>query len=279
MDTFELNKIAGAVLGALLLVMGLGFLAELLYAPPELAQAAYSVEVEGAGEAEVVDEVDEVSIAALLATADAASGEGAARKCVACHTFEPGGANKSGPNLHGVVGRAMAAGDGFAYSGALTERAAAGGVWTYEELNGFLQAPKAWVPGTSMAFAGLRRDGERADMIAYLASVSPDAPPFPVEEQEAAAPAEEDGAAEASATEGTDDAAAPEGDAGGADAAGETDTDTAGQEAGAESDTATPEASADASADEASDAPAAPAESAPASDAPAEETAPSDQPG
>ena len=127
----------------------------------------------GAGPAAPVVPVD---LGTLLTTADAARGERTAQVCAACHTFVPGGANRVGPNLHGIVGRPYAAQPGFAYSPAL---AGAGGRWTYESLDHFLTSPSRAVVGTKMAFAGLRNPRDRAHLIAYLAKVTPGAPAFP----------------------------------------------------------------------------------------------------
>lgn len=200
MDTFELNKILGAILGSLLFTMGLGFAAEILYAPDELEQQAYLVEVEeeegdhgAAGEEE---EAEPLSV--VLAAGDAERGQRDAKKCAACHTFEEGGPNKIGPNLHGVIGRDKASVDGFSYSDAMQARA--GEPWSYEDLFAFLAAPKSWLPGTSMAFAGLKSPEDRGDVIAFLRSISPDAPPLPEPEQQAAVdPAAESGAGDAEA--------------------------------------------------------------------------------
>jgi cytochrome c len=115
-------------------------------------------------------------VTGLLAQADPVAGEKAAKKCAACHSFEEGGPNKIGPALHDVVGRDVASVEGFSYSSALQGK---GGVWDYGSLDAFLTNPKEFAPGTKMAFAGVKKDEERADLIAYLRSITDDPPPLP----------------------------------------------------------------------------------------------------
>lgn len=117
-----------------------------------------------------------MDLGTLLAGADAARGQRSAQVCASCHTFDAGGPNRTGPNLHGIVGRPIASHAGFAYSVAM---AGAGGTWTYETLDRFLTSPSRTVSGTKMAYAGLRNPRDRAQLIAYLATITPDAPPFP----------------------------------------------------------------------------------------------------
>lgn len=116
------------------------------------------------------------SLPDLLAQADVAAGKASARKCQTCHTFEPGGPNRVGPNLANVVGAAKASKPDFAYSDPLKSK---GGTWTYEDLAAFLAKPSGFVPGTRMAFAGLSDAKERANVIAYLRSVTENPPPLP----------------------------------------------------------------------------------------------------
>ena len=173
MDSFELNKIAGAVLGTLLLMFGISILSEQLFHVPEPSTPGYRIEVAAvssggeAGEAEV-----EESIASLLASADAEAGVTVFKKCSACHTAEDGGANKVGPNLWEIVNRPLASVDGFSYSDTMANMGSGGETWSYDALNAFLIRPKDYVSGTKMAFAGLKKPSDRANLIAYLRSLS-----------------------------------------------------------------------------------------------------------
>ena len=185
MDSFELNKIAGAVLFSLLVLLGLNNLAAVVYAPAPADPQAYIVEgleESAAMAAEATAVADEgPSLALLLAAADIAAGEKSARKCVACHSFDENGANKVGPNLWDIVAQPVAGKAGFNYSPAMAEM---GGDWGYERLDGFLEAPRKYVPGTKMSFAGVRKEQERANLIAYLRSLSAAPPPLPEAEPE-----------------------------------------------------------------------------------------------
>lgn len=204
MDSFELNKIIGAVLGTLLFVMGVGFLAEAIYHPiqgrgPGLTLAEPEVADAGHGE-EAPPAEAAVPLAVLLASADPAAGQAAVRKCSSCHNFGEGEDNKTGPLLWGVVGRPEGSHEGFAYSDALLAHNAAGDTWTFENLDHFLTSPKEYAPGTKMAFAGVKDPVERANILAYLQTLSANPVPFPEPPAEGAAPA--DAAAPAVPTEG-----------------------------------------------------------------------------
>lgn len=112
----------------------------------------------------------------LLASADATAGKKVARKCLSCHTFDQGGRSGVGPNLWGIVGAPRAQVAGFKYSGAMT---AFGGSWDFESLNDYLRRPSAYIRGTRMAFAGLRKDADRANLLAYMRSMASSPAPLP----------------------------------------------------------------------------------------------------
>lgn len=168
MDTLEINKIVGAVVGALLIYLGAQFFAEMILEPGHKGEEyAYSVEIEeeeGGDGGEAAAE-PEIEVAELIAAGDPSRGESVFRKCSACHKVEPG-ANGVGPHLYGVVGREIGAVEAYSYSGALSEQAE---VWTPENLFAFLENPSQWAPGTSMGYAGLKKPEDRAAVIAYLA--------------------------------------------------------------------------------------------------------------
>lgn len=180
MSSFEWNKIIGAVLVALLAIKTFDILGNGLVHPTALEQNVYVVA--GVAEAAPTTAAAQAAPAApepigpLLAAANVDAGKKAANKCAACHTFDKGGANKVGPNLWGVVGADKGHVDGYAYSTAMQK---AEGNWDYETLSAFLASPKAVVPGTKMAFAGVSRTSERAEIIAFLRSLSDNPAPLP----------------------------------------------------------------------------------------------------
>ncbi len=180
MSGLEINKIVAAVLVSGIVASFAGFVSYLLIHPEMPAEHAYPVEGIMPAEvemAEAEEATEPESVLPLLASADAAAGEKAMRKCTACHTLDQGGANKVGPNLWNIVGRQIASAGGYSYSGELEGKS--GESWTYENLDGFLHKPKEWAPGTKMSFAGLKKVQERADLIAYLRSLSDSPAPLP----------------------------------------------------------------------------------------------------
>lgn len=174
MDSYELTKFAGAILFSILALFAINFVMDALIHPRMPERLAYPLpeaEEEApppAAEATESEATAAESLAALLAAGDADAGRKVAKKCAACHSVDDGGKNKIGPNLYGILGDQVARTDGFNYSDALSQF---GGAWTYETMDGFLANPKEFVRGTKMAFAGLKKPTDRADLILYLRSL------------------------------------------------------------------------------------------------------------
>jgi cytochrome c len=176
MDSFEVNKILGAILGTLLGVLCINIAAGAIFAPQKSAKPGYDIaSPEQAPGGKPAEAEKQQPIEQLLANADVKRGETAVKKCQACHTFNKGGRNMVGPNLWGVVGRPKASEQGFNYSAAMKAK---GGNWTIDDLNQFINNPRGYVPGTNMTFAGIQRDSERADLIAYLNAQSDNPAPL-----------------------------------------------------------------------------------------------------
>jgi cytochrome c len=177
MNSFELNKVLGALLGTCLILMAIHIASGAIFSTPAPAKPGYEVAVKeekpAGGEAA---KPAEQPIETLLASASAEHGAQVAKQCTICHNLQEGQGPKVGPDLYGVVGRQVASKAGFNYSSALKAK---GGTWTFDELNKWLLDPRADVPGTAMTFAGLPNEKQRADVIAYLNTLSKNPEPLP----------------------------------------------------------------------------------------------------
>ena len=180
MDSFELNKIIAAVLMVALIVIGIGKLSDVIFHVEKPKIAGYAVDIEQAVVSKTQDDsettMEKIDIAALMALADLTTGEKVFKKCAACHSIVKGGKNNIGPALYNVLGRRVGAVNDYKYSKALSGY---GKEWTFEELNGYLIKPAKWIKGTKMAFAGLRKEKDRASVILYLNENSDKPLPLP----------------------------------------------------------------------------------------------------
>jgi len=179
MDSFELNKIIAAILMVALLVIGIGKLADVIFYVEKPKTPGYAVDIEqvvttSTSISETTEE--KIDIAALIAMGDIVTGEKVFKKCAACHSIVKGGKNNIGPALYNVVGRQIGVVNDYKYSKALSGY---GKEWTFEELNGYLTKPAKWIKGTKMAFAGLRKEKDRASVILYLNQNSDNPLPLP----------------------------------------------------------------------------------------------------
>lgn len=173
-------KAAGAFLAVVFVLMSVSLLSDAIFASHAPEKEGFAIEAqEGAAGAAPKEEVALAPIQPLLASADIAAGEKVFKKCASCHNIADGAANKVGPNLWGIIGHDAAKVDGFSYSSALTAYGEGGKKWEFENMNAFLLKPKAYIKGTAMGFVGLKKEADRANIIAYLNAQS--GAPLPVE--------------------------------------------------------------------------------------------------
>jgi cytochrome c len=205
MDSFEYNKIIGALLGTVFVVFTISLVSDSLFHSPNPEKPGFAIEAQEApaagGGAEKKENPAKAPIAPLLAKADAQKGATIFKRCEACHDGTKGGPNKVGPNLWGVIGRVIASHPGYSYSAGMKDFSDGGKKhWDYQLISEFITKPKAEVPGTAMGFAGLSKIDERADVIAYLRTLADTPEPLP--SPDAAKPAAAEGGAAAKPAEG-----------------------------------------------------------------------------
>ncbi len=190
MDSYEWNKIIGWVLAGAIAVLGLSILTGFVYPGHAPEQKGYIVEGVEHEASEATEEPAEMPISMFMADASISKGEAQFKKCAACHTIAKGGPSGQGPNLYGIVGSKIAHVAGFGYSDAVQNH---GGTWGFDELSAWLKSPKAFIPGNKMSFAGIGKDKDRADLLAYLNAQSDSPLPMPTPPAVAAeeAPADE----------------------------------------------------------------------------------------
>ncbi|MDA9721243.1 cytochrome c family protein [Candidatus Pelagibacter sp.] len=179
MDSFEINKVIAAVLLIALIVIGIGKISDIAFKVDKPEKSAYKVEIvedSPTSSSKVEKAVEKIDIVALLALGNIEHGEKVFKKCAACHLINKGGDNKIGPALYGVLGRKVASKKDYKYSKAM---AGYDKNWTFEEMNGYLKKPQSYIKGTKMAFAGLRKEKDRASVILYLNKNSDNPLPLP----------------------------------------------------------------------------------------------------
>ena len=176
MDSFEINKIVAAVLVIFLVIFGIGKISDVIFHVEKPKTSAYKVEVSTASSTQDSNTVQLVDIAALLAMGSLDDAKKVWKKCSACHSIKKGGKNKIGPALYNVLGRNVAALGDYKYSKALL---AYGKTWTFQEMNSFLIKPQAYIKGTKMAFAGLKKEKDRASILLFMNQNSDNPLPLP----------------------------------------------------------------------------------------------------